>query len=369
MRTNRPIVRPTDWLLLVCALAVQPFWAGPADAHGAPAPPPIGAASAPWSGPRSTLEADVLADAADGVWNRHSLLAAALVAGGIDDTRRLAEYQRRFAQWVEQLRRPRPVAGSDRGRAQAVFEFMHRRILRGGYRIDATDLATTLDEGRFNCVSASIVFCCLAEQFGLNVRGLEAPGHAMCRLVLEGETVDVETTAPTWFRLIDDPRRRAEVLQKTTGLRPGDVPSAFREVSAVELIATIYYNRGVDLLGEKQFAEAAAANAKALRLDPASRTAWGNLLATVNNWAIDEGMAGRYVEAADLLRAGFQLDPSFRSFTVNYLYVHRQWIDALCRGGRFTEAIGVLAQAAGDRPNEPWFAQAAAEIQRRWTQP
>ena len=52
----------------------------------------------------------------------------------------------------------------------------------------------------------------------------------------------------------------------------------------------IYYNRGVDLLAEKRFAEAAAANAKALRLDPTNATvpderyittAWGRDYADV----------------------------------------------------------------------------------------
>ena len=41
-----------------------------------------------------------------------------------------------------------------------------------------------------------------------------------------------------------------------------------RQVSPIQLAAMIYYNRGVDLLGEKRFAEAARANAKALRLIP-----------------------------------------------------------------------------------------------------
>ena len=142
----------------------------------------------------------------------------------------------------------------------------------------------------------------------------------MSRLVLPDETIDVESTCPRWFRLIDDPTRRAELIEKATGFRPGDpaAAGACREVSGVELVATIYYNRGVDLLAKKEFAQAAAANAKTLRLDPSNETARGNLLATLNNWAIHEGSSGRYVEAAGLLSAGFDLDPAFPSFSVNY---------------------------------------------------
>ena len=47
---------------------------------------------------------------------------------------------------------------------------MHARLLRGGYQIDATDLAGVLEEGRFNCVSASVLYCYLAGRFGLDAR-------------------------------------------------------------------------------------------------------------------------------------------------------------------------------------------------------
>ena len=54
---------------------------------------------------------------------------------------------------------------------------------------------------------------------------------------------------------------------------PGDpaAAGACREVSGVELVATIYYNRGVDLLAKKEFAQAAAANAKIAASGPVER--------------------------------------------------------------------------------------------------
>ena len=70
-------------------------------------------------------------------------------------------------------------------------------------------------------------------------------------------------------------------------------------------------------------------------------------------------------EAAGLLSAGFELDPRFPSFSINYLHVHRQWVDTLCRAGHFDKALVVLARAARERPNEPWFAKAIADVHRR----
>jgi tetratricopeptide (TPR) repeat protein len=314
------------------------------------------------------LEKRLLEDAADGRWHQYNLLTAALLASGVDQPQTLHRYERQVAELVDELRRSGEVTGPPLERAQAIFEFMHRRILTGGYQLDGTDLSAALGRGRFNCVSASVLFNCLAGEFGVRTCGLEIPGHAMSRVALPGGHFDVETTCPAWFRLRRDPQKQAELVRQSLGLLPGQARAEPREVSDVELVATVYYNRGVDLLAQKRFAEAAAANAKALRLDPASVTARGNLLATLNNWAIDLATAGDYPQAARLLARGMQLDASFETFRANFVHVHYQWIESLCRGRRFQDALDLLATAAQTLPADPYFKQARQDIYRRWAQ-
>jgi len=344
-----------------------PVPSAPDDRSGDPSRHPF---ASPWrhlQGDLSRWERGLFADATDGRWDEHSLLGAALIASGTLDADALRRYEARFDEIVAELEEPGPLAGSPRGRAQALFERMHGRILTGGYQIDATDLTLALDRGRFNCVSASVLFNCLAKRFGLSARGLEIPGHAMSRLVLLDGPIDVETTCPDWFRLMDDPKKQAELLEKTIGTRLAaqSASAERREVSDVELVATIYYNRGVDLLAQKHFAEAAAANAKALRLDPSSTTARGNLLATINNWAVDAGSAGRYAEAVELLRRGIALDRGYETFQVNYVHVHSQWIEELCGEDRFREALDLIARAAQDPVDHGYFARARLDVSRR----
>ncbi len=128
----------------------------------------------------------------------------------------------------------------------------------------------------------------------------------------------------------------------------------------------IYYNRGVDLLGEKRFAEAAAANAKALRLDPKNATARGNLLATINNWSIELGNSQHFAEAVDLLRRGLAMEAKFAPFAQNYVHVHRQWVDQLCRQQRFAEAIEILSRATAEMPDRDYLRRAQSEVRERW---
>ncbi len=315
----------------------------------------------------NAMEERLLADAADGRLDEFSPLDAALVASGIEDDDSLRRYGQKAATLVEQLRNSDKLADAPRERVEAIFDFMHSRVLRGGYDLKNTDLRRVLDEGHYNCVTATVLFNYLAGRLGLNCRGLQMPGHAMSRLLLADGPLDIETTCPRWFQLADDPRRRTAIVGKTIGAAAAADPSKARQVSPIQLAAMIYYNRGVDLLAEKRFAEAAAANTKALRLDPASATARGNLLATINNWSIELGNRGQYIEAVELLRQGMTLDPRFEAFVQNYVHIHRQWVEHLCREGRFEEALEILSLAAAEMPEVEYLVRAQDEVCRYWS--
>jgi tetratricopeptide (TPR) repeat protein len=308
------------------------------------------------------LEERLIADAEDGGLFEFSLLDAALIAGGADDPVELGRYRRRMAEWIEELRQKK-LDGSPQQKAKAVFDFLHAQILKGKYDIKCTDIRQTMDKGRFNCLSATVLYNCLIEEMGFSCCALESPGHVSSRIFLPGGALDVETTCPRWFRL------QREQLANNAGLKDtnkGTVPFSLREnrdspqrenrdspqrenrdspqrenrdspqrekvkkrqVTPVQLTAMIYYNRGIDFLAEKRFADAAAANAKALRLDPSNTAARGNFLATINNWAVELAKAGQYARAAALLEQGLAYDPHYEAFARNFAYVRRQWPQA-----------------------------------------
>ena len=331
----------------------------------------------------SELERRLFEQIQDGRFGKFSLLAAGLIAGGADRDEEVHRYCQRFDAQVDALRRSGEVRGTPRERAQAVFTFLHHSILRGGYNLQASDLRQTFDHGRFNCVTASLLFNCLAQRFELKAVGLEIPGHAMSRLKLPDETLDIETTCPRWFTPVDrrsaanfppagkpapteNGTATAELAEQSPARRATQPRQSLRQVSEVQLVATIYYNRGVDLLAEKRYAEAADANAKAVRLDPQNATAKGNFLATINNWAIDLATSGEYERAAELFRLGLATDPSYDAFHANYVQLFRQWSERLCRSGRYDDAVRRLTQAANEQPGEKFFREAAIDILRRW---
>ena len=318
--------------------------------------------------PQNRLEERLFADAADGRLDEFSPLEAALVAGGVEDADTLHRYQQKAAALVDQLRRSAALDGTPAQRAEAIFEFMHRHVLRGGYDLAYTDLRRVLDEGRFNCVSATVLFNYLAGEFGLECRGLEMPGHAMSRVVLPDGTLDIETTCPRWFRLTGDPKLQEAAATKMIG-----AAAVGRSLEGPRGLADP--NGGDDLLqpgrrsaGGKAFCR----SGRGQRQGPAARSAKrhrpGNLLATINNWSIELGNSQHFAEAVDLLRQGLAIDAKFEAFAQNYVHVHHQWVDHLCRAGRFEEAIDILSRAAAEMPDRDYLRRAQSEVCQRWAQ-
>lgn len=294
--------------------------------------------------PLAPLEARMLVDPADGKFQQFSLIEAALIAGGVERASKLEFYERKYASWVVAVRRLAQSEESSLRRVEVLFEFMHREVLDGGYDAQATELTHPFDDGRFNCASATVLFTALAADCGMIVHPVERPRHAMCAVEIDGRQLLVETTCPNWFQLSSEMRREAERAALDRDATT-DRPTSRREIGAAGLVAVIYYNRGIDRLHENRFAEAVSANVRALRLDPENETAAGNLLASINNWALGLCAEGEYAEAAELLARGLAIAPDHEPFHTNQRHVYRSWIQSLAAAGRQREAMAVLDAA------------------------
>ena len=289
-----------------------------------------------------------MAEADAGRLEQYTLIEAALIASGADNPEELDRYRRKYEIWREAAKAACLSGDSPRHRAEALFEFMHREILPGGYDSGATELTGLLDTGRFNCASATVLFNALAADCGLDARAIELPRHAFSEIISAGDPLPIETTCPTWFHASESTGRTARHVTSATDLSAAAATG--REVSPTALVGVIYYNRGIDFLDREQFPAAVSANLRALRFDPANAAAEGNLLAAINNWALARSAAGEYRAAAELLAKGRQIAPDHEPFANNQRHVYRLWIESLAAAGRRAEAAGVLAAAKQAQP-------------------
>ena len=316
------------------------------------------------------VEKALFLDAQHGQWKRFNLFRAAMIAEGIRDHKLIDTYDARLDALVANVLAAARASGNTHQKdlTRSLFEAMHREILTSSYSLHCTELSKVMSTGSFNCVSATVLFNCLAEKAGLDVCALEMPGHALSRVrFADGVAMNIETTAPTWFDLQTDKERQMATLQRVApALAQADPPTAqnaaappeviaeaelpknLREISPVQLVATIYYNIGVDLHAKQRFPEAAAANIKALYLDRDNEQAWTNLLASLNNWALalaSESEGRKYNIATIILDQGVALDPTYANFRVNQTYVFFYWISGWAKLGHFDKARQVYVHA------------------------
>jgi len=274
--------------------------------------------------PASVLEEELWSDADDGRLDQFSLLDAALIAGGVVTRHELNHYEQLTAKHLAELRDLTRTVNEPRRKVEIIFAFLHRRVLTGSYDLFCGDLRRTLDEGSYNCLTASVLMTYFCEGQGLRCEILEMPGHAMLRILLPEGPLDVETTSATWLER-PDLLRTAEARKGLPAFPTVEVRQTARVVSPIQAAAMFYYNRGVTLLSAGKYAEAATANLKAFRLDPQNMLARGNLLATLNNWSIELGRQNRYAEAAELLREGLRLDNRHPVLTENLARLQSRW--------------------------------------------
>lgn len=279
----------------------------------------------------SASEARLFALARRGEVDAQWLFEAALAADGVSEPAALAGYRRRWQKWCGQLNAETTQWRSARESARAIFALLHRDALVGGYAADATGLQTALGGGGYNCVSATILFNSLAAAVGLNVAAIETPEHVYSVVRSSGGEFAVEMTCLRWFDLSADAQREAlgEGSPSSGYRRPSwsetEVAGARRELSPAGLVALVYYNSGVDHLSRGAFRESLMANLKAMAFDPANSLAHGNLLATLNNWALTRYEARDYATAVRLIEYGRRLAPAHPPFEANLAAIYERW--------------------------------------------
>lgn len=282
-------------------------------------------------------------DATDGSLDNFTLLEAALIAGGIDDQKSLCVLMVRFEELAHQLKETIPHDANLREKSRLALQFLHAQIAVGTYRAELARLDETLSSGTYNCLTATILYICLCERLDLQTAAIASPGHVWCRLKIPTE-FDVETTSRQWFEIADDPVQSAAAASKKAG-------KTAREITPIQLLAKVYYNRSLALLEQSRFREAVAMLETSTQWDPRDQAARENLLAGINNWALSLCDAEQYAQALKLMSYGRQIAPHYKLFEDNDVYVLHRWVLQLRNAGQYARARKILQQ--GVLPSSP----------------
>ena len=266
-------------------------------------------------------------DAADGNLDQHSLIQAVLIACGAHESAELVDLQLHAAAWLDRLRLEFAGSNDARWKAAQILERLHVDLLQDRYRTECSDLRQLLQAGDYNCVGAAVMYVAACEACGLTVAPQELPGHVRCRVWMNDHWQVVEPTCRDWLSETTDTAQRDRANAPAALQAAYKLTDEGRTLSAIGLVAMIYYNQGLDRLDERDWSGAFAANQKALRIDPASRSARANLLAIWNNWALQVSDAGDHRSAARMLERGVQLAPEFSTFQLNLSVIQQRQQD------------------------------------------
>ncbi|PHS19054.1 MAG: hypothetical protein COA78_01435 [Blastopirellula sp.] len=264
-----------------------------------------------------------------------NLLQASLEAEANHSSDQIQQLIRSLETKIEQLDRQLPENWgrlSTEHQIRTMFHLMHDNILTGTYIESCSFVSVAINLGDFNCVSATVIFQTIADRYNLPVMPVQTLGHVWSRS-LSDTSLEIETTCPNWFQLSQAQREMA----------PSSLAgSEARLLTQQALVGKIYYNRATDRLRDKQYAAAVALLHTALNWDSADAAASGNLLASLNNWALDYAKKGQYKLANQKLDEVQKLSPQYQPLGRNRLYVRQCEISQLCKQGHFPEAIAVL---------------------------
>lgn len=187
---------------------------------------------------------------------------------------------------------------------EQLFRLLQREFLQGPFDAYCPSVGETLCTGRYNCLTASILYVAVCRQQGITAQVAASFGHVRVELIVDGTPVWIEMTDPVWH-----PSR-----MRLTGEH---------QIDDTQTLARLAYNRGTRLARQGEYAAAIRWLRKSVRLDPDYQESKDNLAATFNNWAISQIEAGNFSRARNLVADGLRYQHQAEELLRTQAYLNR----------------------------------------------
>jgi len=305
---------------------------------------------------------------ADARPDQAAVLEAMLWASGIGDEAARKKYRDQFEKLVAAATSATKTAKTDRERGELLMKHLHSGVMKKGYSLTQTSLATVFDTGEYNCVSSTAMYLLCGDRLGLKLAPLSipgkpfVPGHAALDMLDGAARIEIEPTNPDGFDW--------GTKSKRPGVRIiGFVPDRKlgHPTDALGIAASIYTNRGVAMNKERppQHAAALRCDAAALALDPTDDGATNNLVSDFVNWGLALGKSGQAEDAMRLLTFGKGVSPPSRELDLNLAASYECLIDQRLAARKDEEAIALIGEAAKTLPEDRDFQSSSHWFERR----
>jgi hypothetical protein len=185
-------------------------------------------------------------------------------------------------------------------KADKLLKFLHENYFRI-YGAENSSILDLLTDGKYNCLSSSIVYCLIAKDLGLNVKGVIIPEHTFCILYNKDGNKDIETTIKNGF----DPEEKSIAEQDGKIISRNAVNSYYIErevVEPIELISLLYTNYISNIKEENLYTKDILNKyIKAMYFNPKSKVLRDNLGIYLMKFALKEMAKGNIDFASQLI--------------------------------------------------------------------
>jgi hypothetical protein len=137
----------------------------------------------------SKEEMQFFTDIANGQVHGRNVPDDMLLVSGIRSKKLRERYDAKIDQIVDDCREAVDGITNPQQKADRLVKYLYKTALKGGYETELVDMKRVLDEGKFNCVSSSVLYSVVAQQLGIKTRAITAPEHMFLRM---GEGMIVE---------------------------------------------------------------------------------------------------------------------------------------------------------------------------------
>lgn len=271
-----------------------------------------------------------------------SLKEGALIASGV-----LPEFMGGYLSQIsniEEQMRPLVRNKAPLDAAYVLFTEMHKKLLRK-YDESSTTLDVILKTGKYNCLSSTVLYCILLEDFGIPFRAAVLPTHVFTILDDNGKEMDVENTTPYGFNISTNLEAQ-RTFKKLTGFEYSSDDS-IREVTGKKgLIAYTYGNIAYFAAKLDQTVPSFQSVLKAVAVFDGGRYVYTNVVAGYSQYIYHlTDVVKNYELALAISEEALQNLPRKEMFLSNYYYTLDRYLNSLAEQGKGQDAFDVYERS------------------------
>lgn len=268
----------------------------------------------------------------------YSLKIAGLVASGVGE-KEIEKYISIIDNFENSLSK-KLIGKKPIEKAKLIFDEMHTTFFKTyGEFYNTLDLL--LQSGRFNCLSATLLYSIFLEDYGFNFKVMALPTHVFTVLYVDDGEIDIENTSPNGFDIRTNLSAQ-QAFRKMTGFDYTRSPDKVQLLDKKGLIASMYANFAFIDAKNKNYYSAFQNAIKAYAICPEGRLIVSNTVSAYIEYVNFLKEKREFEKAISISKEAMEMLPDKTIFTNLYYSVLDGYLAHLVKNTNEDIAISII---------------------------